>query len=516
MEKERLEEIISVIKECHLVSDRSPENVRLVLEKLGPTFIKLGQIMSDRDDIIPQVYADELKNLKSNVKPMPFSEVMNILDKEYNGETLEIFKFIELEPIGSASIAQVHKAMLKNGNYVVIKIKRLHIYEMMSMDVSLFKKAINLSHIDKLFNSPMDFCDVLNEIFESAKEEMDFVKEREHMLKFKELNKNIKYIKVPEVYADISTSAALVMEYIDGTKLDDVSKIMKEGYNPSEVAKKLAANYVKQAIDDGFFHADPHSDNIRIKNGQIVYLDFGMMGKLSSLDRSLLSECIIAILKDDIREVSRILLTLGSAKSDVNHVELNNDIRTILDKVKNANISDIDMKVFLNDMLKMLSKNNISLPKNITMLIRGILTIEGTLKTIDPSINLMEILSTHVNSGNIINANKLKKIISNGMLSAGDLVSLPNEVLTFVQGVNRGEVKFNIEINDSKKQLFSIENLVYLLIFTILDVAYIVGTSLIVINNKEDLPFIFYLYLILGGLCTFWILYNFLTSRFRD
>lgn len=516
MEKERLEEIISVIKECHLVSDRSPENVRLVLEKLGPTFIKLGQIMSDRDDIIPQVYADELKNLKSNVKPMPFSEVMNILDKEYNGETLEIFKFIELEPIGSASIAQVHKAMLKNGNYVVIKIKRLHIYEMMSMDVSLFKKAITLSHIDKLFNSPMDFCDVLNEIFESAKEEMDFVKEREHMLKFKELNKNIKYIKVPEVYADISTSAALVMEYIDGTKLDDVSKIMKEGYNPSEVAKKLAANYVKQAIDDGFFHADPHSDNIRIKNGQIVYLDFGMMGKLSSLDRSLLSECIIAILKDDIREVSRILLTLGSAKSDVNHVELNNDIRTILDKVKNANISDIDMKVFLNDMLKMLSKNNISLPKNITMLIRGILTIEGTLKTIDPSINLMEILSTHVNSGNIINANKLKKIISNGMLSAGDLVSLPNEVLTFVQGVNRGEVKFNIEINDSKKQLFSIENLVYLLIFTILDVAYIVGTSLIVINNKEDLPFIFYLYLILGGLCTFWILYNFLTSRFRD
>ena len=117
MEKERLEEIISVIKECHLVSDRSPENVRLALEKLGPTFIKLGQIMSDRDDIIPQAYADELKNLKSNVKPMPFSEVMDILDKEYNGKTLEIFKFIELEPIGSASIAQVHKAMLRNDEY---------------------------------------------------------------------------------------------------------------------------------------------------------------------------------------------------------------------------------------------------------------------------------------------------------------------------------------------------------------------------------------------------------------
>ncbi len=516
MEKERLNEIISIIKECHLVSDKSPENVRRVLEKLGPTFIKLGQIMSDRDDIIPQKYANELKNLKSNVSPMSFNEVMDILDKEYNGSTLEIFKFIELEPIGSASIAQVHKAMLKNGNYVVIKIKRSHIYEMMSMDVSLFKKAINLLHIDKLFNSPMNFCDVLDEIFDSAKEEMDFVIEREHIIKFKELNKDIKYIKVPKVYSDLSTSSSLVMEYIEGIGIDNVSKIKEDGYNPSEVAKKLAANYVKQAIDDGFFHADPHSDNIRLQDGQIVYLDFGMMGKLSSLDRSLLSECIIAILKDDIREVSRILLTLGSAKSEVNHVELNNDIRTILDRVKSADISDIDMKLFLSDMLKMLSKNNISLPKNITMLIRGILTIEGTLKAIDPSINLTEILSTHVNSGNIINGNKLKKIISKGMLSAGDLVSLPNEVLTFIQGVNRGEVKFNIEINDSKKQLFSIENLVYLLIFTILDVAYIIGTSLIVINDTENLPFIFYLYLILGGLCTFWIIYKFLTSRFRN
>ena len=324
--KERLLEIVRIIKKYDLIKHATPQNLRLAIEEAGPTFIKLGQILASRDDVIPKEYCDELSHLRNQVKPMPYEKVLEILDREYDGKTSEIFSSIEEVPIGSASIAEVHKAVLTNGQEVVIKIQRDNIYELMAMDVRLLKKIIDILQIDKIFNSVFNFKDIIDEMFETAKEEMNFLIEASHTEEFYEKNKDILYIRSPKVYREYTTSKSLVMEYMDGIRINDFATLEKHGYDRDEIGKKLAANYIKQALDDGYFHADPHVENLKIKDGKIIYLDFGMMGRLSKRDRELLSKCIIAIINDDVTEVSHILLAFGKTRGNIDHMTLKNDI----------------------------------------------------------------------------------------------------------------------------------------------------------------------------------------------
>lgn len=514
--KDRLLEIVSIIKKYDLLKNATPKNLRLAIEEAGPTFIKLGQILASRDDVIPKEYCDELSHLRNQVKPMSYEKVLEILDREYNGKTNEIFKSIEEVPIGSASIAEVHKAVLNDESEVVIKIQRENIYDLMAMDVRLLKKIIDLLKIDKIFDSVFNFNDIIDEMFETAKEEMNFLIEASHTEEFYEKNKNILYIRSPKVYREYTTSKSLVMEYMDGIRINDFITLDEHGYDRDEIGKKLAANYIKQALDDGYFHADPHTENLKIKDGKIIYLDFGMMGRLSKRDRELLSKCILAILKDDVTEVSHILLAFGKTRGQVDHMVLKNDIKRVLDKNKSQDIADIDIKDFMNDFLAMLSNNHISLPKDVTMLIRGIIVLEGVLRSVSPNINLMQILSTHIKPDNIFDEEKAKRFLQKASQSGTDLVYLPNEMLSFLKGVNSGELRFNIELNDSKHQMRNLEQLVHLCMVTILDVAYILGTSLIVMQSNGDLPFIFYVYLVLGGICTVWIFYKMFTSKIRN
>ena len=514
--KERLLEIVRIIKKYDLIKNATPQNLRLAIEEAGPTFIKLGQILASRDDVIPKEYCDELAHLRNQVKPMSYEKVLEILDKEYEGKTDDIFAQMEKVPIGSASIAEVHRAVLNDGTDVVIKVQRENIYELMAMDVRLLKKIVNLLKIDKIFDSVLNINDVIDEMFETAKEEMNFLIEASHTEEFYEKNKDILYIRSPRVYRKYTTSKSLVMEYMDGIRIDDFPALEKAGYDRDEIGKKLAANYIKQALDDGYFHADPHVENLKIKDGKIIYLDFGMMGRLSKRDRELLSKCISAILNDDVTEVSHILLSFGKARGQVDHMVLKNDIKRVLDKNKSQDISDINIKNFMNDFLAMLSNNHISLPKDVTMLMRGIIVIEGVLRNVSPDINLLQILSTHINPNNILDGEKAKKFFQKASQSGTDLVYLPNEILSFFKGVNSGELRFNIELNDSKHQMRNLEQLVHLCMITILDVAYILGTSLIVMQKSDKLPFIFYVYLILGGICTIWIFYKLFTSKIRN
>ena len=514
--KDRLIEIVRIIKKYDLLKNATPQNLRLAIEEAGPTFIKLGQILASRDDIIPKEYCDELSHLRNQVKPMNYDKVLEILDREYKGRTNEIFSNIEQIPIGSASIAEVHKAVLIDGTEVVIKIQRENIYELMAMDVKLLKKIIDLLKIDKIFNSVFNFKDIIDEMFETAKEEMNFLIEASHTEEFYEKNKEVLYIRSPKVYREYTTSKALVMEYMSGISINDFYTLEKHGYDREEIGKKLAANYIKQALDDGYFHADPHTENLKIKDGKIIYLDFGMMGSLSNRDRDLLSKCIFAILNDDVIEIAHILLVFGKTRGTIDHMVLKNDIKKVIEKNKCQDIVNIDIKDFMNDFLAMLSNNHISLPKDVTMLMRGIIVLEGVLRSISPKINLMQILSTHIKPKQIFDEEKAKKFLSKASQSGTDLVYLPNEMLSFLKGVNSGELRFNIEINDSKHQMRNLEQLVHLCMVTILDVAYILGTSLIVMQSEGDLPFIFYIYLIFGGICTVWIFYKMFTSKIRN
>ena len=251
---------------------------------------------------------------------MSFEDVLDIL-KEELGDIDEIFESISPESIGSASMAQVHIAKLKNGENVAVKVQRKNIYEKMTMDVKLLKKAISLLHLNTIIKI-MDLNLVLDEIYNVAKEEMDFELEAKHLEEFKENNVDVAYVTVPKVYKNFVTKKALVMEYIPGVSLNEKQKLEELGYDVEEIGLKLANNYIKQALDDGFFHADPHQDNIFIYEGKIVFLDLGMMGRISVRSRKLLNDAMKAIINDDIVELEHILLNFSTSTSTINHMKL--------------------------------------------------------------------------------------------------------------------------------------------------------------------------------------------------
>ncbi len=512
----RLSEIIAVIKKYKLTKDITPKNVRLALEELGPTFVKMGQILSSRDDLIPKEYCHELQKLKHSVKPMPYETVEKILIQEYDCALSDIFQEISKQPVGSASIAQVHKAKLKTGDVVAIKVRRENIEELMEQDAKLLKKVISILRLNKIFGDIIDLIEVIDEMYDRAKEEMNFHTEKEHIEEFRENNKELVYIKPLKIYSKYSTNNILVMEYIDGFNISETEQLTKAGYDLDEISEKLAHNYLKQAIDDGFYHADPHTDNIKIVDGKIAYLDFGMMGRLSKRNRTLLENCIIAIVKNDINEVAHILTLLDTTNTTPDYMQLKNNIKKVLDKNKTTEIINIDIKEFVTEMFVLLRQNEITLPKEITTLIRGIVVLEGTLEKVSPNINLIKVLEKKVTpEEKIFNKQQLSSYALSTVKSGANLLLLPSEALATLKGINSGELRFNIELTDSKHQIDRIEKIVHVIIISALDVAFIIGTSQMVVKGDEHLPFIFYLYMLGTIICTLWLLYKLIISKFK-
>lgn len=509
-EKTRFKEIVKILKESNLISNRTPENVCKTISKLGPTFIKIGQIMSSRYDILPQQYCEALAKLRSNVEPMCFEEVTEIL-KEELGNIDEIFQEISSKSIGSASMAQVHKAKLVTGEDVAIKVQRRNIYETMTMDVKLLKKAINLLHLN-LIVKVMDVSTMIDEIYNVAKEEMNFEIEAKHLEEFKENNIDISYVDVPKVYKNYVTKKVLVMQNIEGVSLDNKQTLIDNGYNLEEIGLKLSNNYIKQALDDGFFHADPHQDNIYIYNGKIVYLDLGMMGRISSRSRKLLNDAMKAIVRNDITELEHILLSMSTTKSTINHTQLRAEIQQVLNKNASEDIENIDIISFTNSVTNILRKNNLKLDNNITLLMRGICVIEGTLQDIYPEINLMMVLKNKIKEDTLRNVFSKEMLINTGkniVTGANSITELPNELLNFVKDVNRGEIKFDIEMANSQRQVDKLEKMLHQLIIGFLDAAFILGASFV--SNTV----LKYIYLLLAVIFTVWLFIQMAIDHFH-
>lgn len=491
-EKTRFKEIVSILKESNLLTNRTPQNLCATITKLGPTFIKIGQIMSSRYDILPKEYCDELSKLRSDVDPMSFEEVKQILTEDL-GNINEIFSEISEKSVGSASMAQVHRAKLKTGEDVAIKVQRKNIYETMTMDVRLVKKAISLLHLNSLIKIT-DLNAMIDEIYNVAKEEMNFELEAAHLEEFKQNNIDIVYVSVPKVYKNLVTRRVLVMEYIDGTSLREKQKLIDQGYNLEEIGLKLSNNYIKQALDDGFFHADPHQDNIFICNGKIVFLDLGMMGRINSRSREKLNVAMKAIVENDVSELERVLLSISTTTDEIDHVGLREEIQDVLDKNVNEDIENINIIEFTNSVSKILRDNNLKLDNNITLLMRGICVIEGTLEEITPNINLSIVLQNKLKEDNLNELFSKDMLVNTGknlVINAGKLVELPNELLTFMKDINRGETKFDVEMANSDKQVDKLEKMLHEIVIGLLDAAVLLGAS-IVDNNILRLIYLFF------------------------
>ncbi len=471
----RLKEIIHILRENKITDGITPQKLCKIFEELGPTFIKVGQILSTRIDLLPQDYIQELSKLRSSTLPLSFSEIENILNRCYQ-DYHSVFKSIDATPIGSASIAQVHIANLLNGEKVVVKIKRPNIDEIMKSDIQLFQQAVSILHLNS-FIKVIDFNALLEELYNTTLQELDFKNEVTNLVQFYHNSLSINYISSPKVYVDLCTEETIVMEYIDGIFIHHRDKLLEEGYSLENIALLLSENYIHQALDDGFFHADPHPDNIMVSNDKITYIDLGMMGELSKKNRDLLKECMRAIIEANYLEVTRILIDMCTVTKEIDHMKLQSEIRRILIRYGSASLNEINIMKFSHEAFSLLREFGLILDHDITMLVRGICIIESVLEDLDPNLNLLEVLGNKIKNDsitNVLSISSLKKVGQNIVNSTSGLLRLPGEVSNLITSISNGEIKFKVEFSDSANHVDKIEKLLHELILTILDSVLIV------------------------------------------
>ena len=401
-----------------------------------------------------------------------------------------------------------------NGDEVAIKIVREGIKDIVSLDLKLLKKIVKLFHLDKLISSVADVDKLINELSLTMMNEMDLLVEAKYIDKFASLNQNINYLKTIKVYHEYTTSNVLVMEYIDGDNINNLSMLKEKGYDMLEIAQKLANNYLKQIINDGFYHADPHASNIKITDGKIVYLDFGMMGMLSLNSQMQLKKCIEYILNDNYREIANLICMMNVNDEEVDFMSLCTKIRNILEKNKTTSIHSVDVKSFINDLLNLLNESHIILPNDIAMLTRGFLVIAGLLEEICPDIDLNTVFKNYYlsNLNEYLNKEQFQKLILSTYLNANSLLNIPNEMLSTLKSINNDEMTFNVKIRNSDKLNDSTSTFSHQFMITIINASLLISLAILATNSVFS-SLVAWIYGVISIICTIYLIYKIIINK---
>ena len=484
----RLKEIVAVLRDRELLQGVTPVKVRQVLEDLGPTFVKLGQIISMRPDFLPNEYQAELTRLQSEVKPMDFSVVKEIVQREYNQSWDGIFASIDEHAMGSASIAQVHRASLLNGDRVVIKVQRPGIYEVMAKDIALLKRAISILNLVRDPDGVVNLESIVDEMWEIAKQEMDFLLEADHIEEFAHLNKDDENILCPKVNRQLTTQRILVMECMDGIPLDDGEGLQAACVDMERIGRRLGINYVKQMIDDGFFHADPHPGNIWVKDGRIIWLDLGMMGRLSVRDRNSFRHAIMALVTNDVYGMKEAVLALGMPRGKVDHIQLYDDVAALMAQYGDLDFEHLKAGEVARKILMVLKSNNIAIPHGFSMFARGVMIMEGVMTRCCPQVNFSEIfakglrVSMEKDFSWLAELNKFKR---DSYMLMKKSMQLPEQISDILKMTLSGQTKVNLDLTGSQEPLQKLDSMINKMIMAIISAALLLGSSTICTTQME-------------------------------
>ena len=401
-EKTRSAEIMGVFAKHNFYANGfTPEELRTTLEDLGPTYVKIGQIMSSRVDMLPQSYCDELQKLRQNVKELDPEIAKAVIEQETGKKIDEIFSEFRDKPLGSASIGQAHYGVLKDGTRVVTKVQRPLIAEMMRKDFVLLKKLSGkldmMSSVDEdgEVEKVVDLYQVIDELEKVTNEELDFRIEAENTRFFKEhcIDDETK-VSCPTVIDELTTERIFTMTFVDGYSISKRDRVIEDGYDVDEIGTNIIDNYLHQVLDIGTFHADPHQGNIMIAHGVPTWIDFGMIGRVTDRDINTIQTLILSLIDMDLDGLVNGICALGAASPKTNRAKLIEDAEAMMNKYMSVtNLDDLDTSALLEEIMDLAGKHHISMPGKFTMLVRSIATIEGVLEEFCPKLNLFTLLT---------------------------------------------------------------------------------------------------------------------------
>jgi len=366
--------------------------IRLAMQELGPTFIKVGQLLSTRPDVVGVDLALELQKLQSDVRADHIDDIREIVEFELGEKIEHLFCEFDEEPLASASIGQVHRARLMSGELVVVKVQHVGIEKIIHNDLDLLGGVAMLAERLEEFK-PYHPVRMVAEMARSLRRELDFGREERNLLQFAAQYQDDPTIRIPRPFTEYCTARVLTMEMLDGLKLKQTSELVQSGVDLDEVARRGASIYLRMIFKHGFYHADPHPGNILVLPGNVIgLLDFGMVGRINEKLREDIEEMLLAIVSRDVLLLTTIIKRIGKCPPRLDDAALNSDMADFVGQYASQSLEQFNVSGALNDMMEITRQHEISMPTEAAMLIKALVSLDGTAKMLSPDFSLMEVM----------------------------------------------------------------------------------------------------------------------------
>lgn len=503
-----------------------PERVRHTLEELGPTYIKLGQILSTRPDLLPPDYIEELSRLLDAAPPVPSDEILAELERELGAPAQDIFDQFETEPIAAASIGQAHRAVLKNGENVIVKVQRPGIGRVVEADLDLMARQARFLENRLAIARDYGLTALLNEFSRTLRDELDYTNEGRNADRLRHNLQQDPRVLVPQVYWDLTTRCVITLQELRGLKLLDLELLKAEGYDLSAIAEVIVDVYLKQVFVDGFFHADPHPANILVCGEQIAFVDFGMIGYLTPGTKDLMADLLVSLSNQDVDQVAQTVIRLGAMARPTDVSGLHKDIQRIFMRYYGLTLEEVRLDESLNDVMTVAFRHRIHLPADLAMLARTVAVLEGVALTLDPGFVLLEKARPFVVQliSERLSLQHLGERAMRTLRDVDQLVQvLPRRLETLSSQLEQGDMTLGIDLRRLQTVLAKLDRVANRLSFSILVAALIIGSALIILGGQAvsawQIPLIgvalpvAQISFILAGVLAAWLLFSIIRSK---
>ena len=486
-DSKRLREILGAFRKHKIIETiafgKNPQNIRLAFEDLGPTFIKIGQILSVRTDLFPENIIKEFKKLQDNTKSNSFESVKKTIEESLEKPLFSLFSSFNEKPLASASMAQIHLATLMSGETVAVKVQHNNIKELMLQDMALMEKAIKI--LKKIpVRKAVDPEAIVRKLRDSVEKELNFLEEAENIHHFYECNAMVDYMYCLKCYDDYTTEKVLVLEYIKGTKIASIISDNNQQERRHQIELHMVNNYMKQVFEDGFFHADPHPGNIYILDQTtIAYIDFGMMGVLTEKLIKQFNQFLYAIYLKDIDQLTESILAICKVNTSIDENSLYEDVSILFNTYIDLPIEEIDMAAIFQQVFSVCRKHDLIVPNNITLLLKSMVTIEGIIHDLDNNLTIMSAVGPYMKrylSKNFDLIDELKKYGGSLLQMTKDVPKVPSKLIGLIDGIKKGRVKLQLEHNGLDKVVRELDSIANKLVIALIASALIIGSSLLV------------------------------------
>jgi len=487
------------------------QHIRRSLEELGPTFIKFGQVLSTRPDIIPPDVIAELKHLRENVPPFDSRQALDILALELERPVEHAFRKFDIIPTAGGSLAQVHRAQAHDGRELAVKIMRPGAAENVERDLDLMAEfaVLLVRYVPEA--EAFDPIGLVNHFARTIRREMDLTREARTLIQFQRLFRNDATLHVPHVLSELSTRNVLTMEFVAGLRVDDNDALRAAGLNPDAIAANGARIFLKQAFQLGVFHSDPHPGNIRIlPDGSLCLLDYGMIGILDEELRNLLVDLLQAVITRDLSTAVRLIQSLNPAKRDLDVPLLKADLRDFIDTYYGLTLNEIDVGNLLSDFVRIITSHGIRCPGDLLLLTLALVTLEGVGKSLSPKFNVAEVLQPFLEEL-IRQKYSPRRIAGQVLQEATDLFNLcralPGTLSEVLDKLKQDQLKFEIEHKRLDRLITELDRSSNRIVISLILAALIVASSL-VLKSEVDSYWISVPIYVVSSFLGIWLIYG--------